>query len=259
MRHYCKFCGAKRNESKMVQLEFALLREKFWFCKKCVSATADISGIVKPSKKLQFVEFFSGSGNISKVARSFGWETTTIDIEPKYEPDICVDVMNLRRSLLPKNVDVVWISFPCYVFTVLTLGKHWEKIKLKYRGYYYSPKTEEAKEVLKLLYFTIEMLKKVNPLYYFIENPRGGLRHFPHLSLAPFRHTVSYADYGFDYPKPTDIWTNCERFKPIPCGSFEGMKFEKSVLDLSSSYERSLVPDDLIKYLFETLDFMKTT
>jgi len=252
-RHYCKFCGAKRNESAMTAIHYRLLKKSYWTCKNHVSTIADIFEIKFTEVKPVFVEIFSGSGHVSEVARERGYETVTIDNQKKLNPDICVDITNLRRSILPSSVHVVWASIPCTTYSVLSCSHHWKKIKIGYRKYYYAPRTDDAIAALRILSATIDLVKKLNPIFYFFENPRGALRHFPHLSFVPNRRTVAYSDYGFDYYKPTDIWTNCNNFKPKEIESAMGKEFDSGVLDLKDNYERSLIPELLIKEVLDSV------
>ena len=150
---------------------------------------------------------------------------------------------------------MIWASIPCTVYSILNLHRHWKKICIGYRRYYYVPKTPEALEALRILTATIRLIKKLKPLYYFIENPRGALRHMPHMAFVPYRRLVHYSDYGFDYPKPTDIFTNCPHFTPIQPTN-KKLNGHAGVMTLPSAYERSLVPQGLIEYLMECLGFL---
>lgn len=60
------------------------------------------------------------------------------------------------------------------------------------------------------------------------------------------------ATLGFDYYKPTDIWTNCKDFKPKQIRGCMGVEFENSVKDLPNAYERSLIPPGLICEVFDS-------
>lgn len=245
-RHTCTICGATRNEKAMSLVRHRLFGQKTaWVCTSHVSEFSDIFDVRTPTPKPLFLELFSGSGHIAAAASSRGFETLTVDIEPKFKPDICLDICNLRRSLLPGRVDVIWASIPCTVYSVLNLANHWEKQSIGYRRYWYTPATPDARSALRILDATCRLIKKLKPTYYFLENPRGALRHLPHLKLAPFRRSVHYSDYGFDYPKPTDIWTNCPHFRPIePKG--KPTCESTGVAGLNNAYERALLPPALI-------------
>jgi len=43
--------------------------------------------------------------------------------------------------------------------------------------------------------------------YYFVENPRGRMRHMPFVEGRK-RYGITYCSYGRPSMKPTDIWTN---------------------------------------------------
>lgn len=203
----------------------------------------------KSFQKPVFVELFAGSGHMSEAARAAGFKTVTIDNDPMLNPDICIDVLNLRRSLLPGRVDVIWASVPCTVYSVLSCSKHWESIKIGYRRYTHAPKTEAAMDAIRLLRATIRLIVQLSPTWYFIENPRGVLRHRPEMLFVPYRHEVRYSDYGFEYEKPTDIFTNCHFFKPIKSNRPSGLK---QLVDVKTAYERALIPPRLCRYVCET-------
>lgn len=246
-RHYCTICGSKRNEDFMIRNWETGGK---WSCKKHFSSV-DKSGHLEKKRDPIFLELFSGSGEISKVAEDMGFVTITVDIEKKFKPDICIDIENLRRNQLPGTVDVMWISIPCTVYSILNLENHWKKICIGHRRYFYIPESERAVQALRILDCVISLIKKVDPKYLFIENPRGALRHFPHLKLLR-RNELSYADYGFDYYKPTDIFHNCQAWRCKKIRTAKGRKFKGSVAELKNNYERSKVPPELIKEILNS-------
>lgn len=244
-RHYCTYCGKKRSEENLTQVYYKLLKKKAWHCTDHTSTNADFLQIIS-KKKGVFLELFSGSKEVSKIAESYGYETFSIDINPKFAPSLICDILKVKLVQLPRNVEIVWASIPCTVFSILSIGKHWEKVNYSWRKYFYIPKTEEAKEAIRIVEKTLWLINNLNPTYFVIENPRGALRHLPQVRAIPFRHTVSYSNYGFDYYKPTDLFTNCPGllFKKLPY--HVGNTLPGSVNSLPSAYERSLVPDQLI-------------
>lgn len=256
-RHYCTFCKRKRNSDQMRLINYKLLDKTAWICKNHVSTIADIIEVRDQVKKPVFLELFAGSKHISNAAAERGYETISVDIDKKLDPDIAIDIINLRRSMLPGSVDVVHASIPCQVYSILNLVNHWDKISIGYRQYYYVPKTQQALEALRILNKTISLIVKLKPIFYFIENPRGALRHFPQMKFIPFRHTVSYSDYGFDYYKPTDLWTNCKHFQPKTITGCVGKKFNRSVDEINSKFERSLLPPGLITYMLDSISFLE--
>lgn len=254
-RHYCTYCRKKADERTMSLVGSRLLRKEGWVCRSHLSTGADIFEVRKTAEKPVLVELFSGSGHVAAAAQCAGFEAFTIDNDPRLSPDYLIDVRNLRRSALPDRVDVIWASFPCTDFSKLTLANKWEQASIGYRRYYYLPKTRTAVETLQLLHSTIRLIVKLSPTYYFIENPVGAMRHMPHMLFVPYRHTVSYADYGFDYLKPTDIFTNCPYFKPKPFTMPENMP-PGLVTEKNTAYERSLIPPGLIAEMLDSVSFL---
>jgi len=101
------------------------------------------------------------------------------------------------------------------------------------------------------------LINELKPKYYFIENPRGGLRKMDFMKGLP-RYTVTYCQYGDNRMKPTDIWTNHPnpKFKsmchngdkchePAPRGSRTGTQ------GLKGNKERSVIPEQLCDYIVE--------
>ncbi len=257
-RHTCTFCQAKRYAAEMSLVRHRLFGEKTaWVCSSHVSEFSDIFDVRTPAPKPVFLELFSGSGQIAAAASMRGFEGVTVDINPKFRPDVVADICNLRRSALPGRVDVIWASIPCTVYSVLNLANHWQKIPIGHRRYHYSPTTPEALQALRILAATLRLIRKLKPLYFFLENPRGALRHMPHVQAIPFRRSVHYSDYGFSYPKPTDIFTNCPHFVPItPIGKAKLNGNASGIADLHGAFRRALVPPQLVSYLLDCLNFL---
>lgn len=199
-------------------------------------------------EKLTAIDFFSGSKSVQEGFQVSGFECISVDINKRFKPDICIDICNLRRSQLPRSVDVIWMSPPCTTFSVLALGHHWHTTPIGYRNYFHSPKTTEALQALKVLRSALRLLVKINPKYYFIENPRGGMRHSGELVLVPFRSEIQYGNYGAEIAKPTDIFHNCPHWQPEKKPRCVGMKGLK---ELPNAYERSKVPGLLVREIAE--------
>lgn len=199
------------------------------------------------------VELFCGSKSFSKVAQSLGHKTFTVDIDPQFNPDLCIDIMDFNIFMLPeefRHPDILWASPPCTTFSVASISTHWQQGKKAL-----IPKTKAAEAGLEMLEKTKHIIQQLHPMFFFIENPRGVMRNFMPESS---RQTVTYCQYGDTRMKPTDIWSNlswigrrCKNKSschvPAPRGSKTGTQ------GLKGAKERSVIPAALIKEIFSQL------
>lgn len=212
---------------------------------------------------LKMVELFAGSRTLSRLGKRMGFETFSVDIEAFDGIDYVGDVNNLTTKDLPFIPDVVWASFDCTTYSIAAISTH--RRKDKETGLFY-PKSEYAKVCDITNQYVISLINEwlvINPdMVFFIENPRGALRHMEF--MEPFkRHTVWYCQYGDDRAKPTDIWTNSTDWDPRPvCRNFK-YDYDGEVINRhchhqsaqrgaktgtqgrKNSYERSKIPKEL--------------
>jgi site-specific DNA-cytosine methylase len=202
---------------------------------------------------MKILELFSGTKSISKAFIARGHETFTIDNDQSTNPDMCIDVLNLKAEDIIEKFgvpDIIWASPPCTTFSVASIGHHWTGGKGAY-----IPKTQEAEIGKALAIKTIELIQQLKPRIWFIENPRGVLRKMDFMYMLP-KQTVTYCQYGDTRMKPTDIWTNYHNigFKPMckngdscheraPRGSKTGTQ------GLKNAQERGVIPEKLCEYI----------
>lgn len=191
--------------------------------------------------KMKVLEIFCGTKSFSKVAKMMGHEVFTIDFNPKFSPDMVVDMLYFNMKMLPKewrNPDMIWFSPPCETFSLSGNSM--------FMGF---PTTSRSYIGMALAYKCIELIREMKPKFWVIENPRAGLRSAWFMKPLP-RTTVSYCQYGSRNMKPTDIWNNfgfegrlCKNGDPChdsaPRGSRTGTQGEKS------SEERGVIPQNL--------------
>ena len=148
---------------------------------------------------MKIIELFSGTESFSNVARDLGHEVFTVEKDCLFNPSLCADILT-DKITFPYKPDIVWASPPCQGFSVAAIGKNWDKDT----GL---PKTDSARLGLKLLEKTVEIIKSLDPKYFFIENPRGKMRKMDIVQQFQ-RRTVTYCQYGDTRMKPTDIFHN---------------------------------------------------
>ena len=195
---------------------------------------------------MQILELFAGSRSIGKVADRLSFETYSSDIEQFGGIDYVTDIMEFDVSKIPFKPDIIWASCPCTAFSVAAIGKNWTK-----DGDNYIPKNPRAEFGLKLVQKTLEIIEHFKPTYFFIENPRGMLRKMPIMAHLK-RQGVTYCQYGDTRMKPTDIWTNSDKWVPrpmckngSPCHIAAPRGSRTGTQGLSNAYERSKIPEDL--------------
>lgn len=147
--------------------------------------------------------------------------------------------------------DVIWASPDCTTYSIAAISKH----RTKEDSGNLAPKSEYAKQCDIINSHVIELINELKPKYYFIENPRGGMRKMWFMQGLP-RYTVTYCQYGDTRQKPTDIWTNHPNpcFKPpckpgsschvaAPRGSKTGTQ------GLKNKKERARIPQQLCEHI----------
>lgn len=199
---------------------------------------------------MNILELFAGTCSFSNVAKSLGNIVYTSDIDPSFNTDYTISIMDFDTRNIKFSVDVLWASPPCETFSVASLGHHWTGGKGAY-----IPKTQACLDGIARVEKTIDIINELKPRYWIIENPRGVLRKMPF--MEQFRRvTVTYCQYGDTRMKPTDLWTNipesmwtprpmCKNGSPChiaaPRGSSTGTQGIKTYRD------RSRVPEELCR------------
>jgi site-specific DNA-cytosine methylase len=196
------------------------------------------------------IELFCGTKSFSKVAKDLDHKTFTVDNNEYFKPDICKDILQLKRKDLPKQIDIVWASPPCTCFSVASIGSTW-------CGNYCPKRVETALGIAYVLK-TLKLIEEIKPKYWFIENPRGVLRKMAFMKDLP-RYTITYCQYGDNRMKPTDIWTNFD-WKPKPmckngdkCHESAPRGSKTGTQGLKEKMERGIIPRELFIEIFKQL------
>lgn len=198
---------------------------------------------------MKLLELFCGTKSIGKEFAKLGFEITSLDFDPQFNPDICADILTLPDDYFAnQGFDVVWASPPCGGFSVMNIGKNWH--------HDHTPKTDAARLGLAILEKTVAIIKATNPKMFWIENPRAKMRKMP-IMQEFIRQTVTYCQYGDNRQKPTDIWTNT-KWEPRPmCG--RGMTCHESAprgsktgtQGIKGSRDRAVIPAEFCREVAE--------
>lgn len=166
-------------------------------------------------KTLRVLDLFSGLRGWSDIWKLRGHDVFTIDNDPKFGADLVKDMFAVEPGDIPWKPDVILASPPCTYFTVMQIGRNWNKD--------HTPKTANAALGLELVKRTLWLIEELEPRFWVIENPRGKLRKLSPMTMYD-RRTVTYCHYGEKRMKPTDLWSNKWSALPSltlapPCGN----------------------------------------
>lgn len=213
---------------------------------------------------MKVLELFAGTRSIGKAFEARGHEVYSVEWNKDFENiDLYADIMTVTADQILKEFgrpDVIWASPDCTTFSIAAISHHRRK----------NPETGDLDPVSDYAVFcdkvdqhVLELIKELNPKFYFIENPRGGMRKMSWMQGLP-RYTVTYCQYEFDKPvnerrmKPTDIWTNHPDpdFKPMckngsPCHAKAPRGSKTGTQGLKDAKERSIIPKALCEHIVD--------
>lgn len=205
---------------------------------------------------MKILELFAGTRSIGKAFEAEGHEVYSVEWDKNFEDiDLYVDISTLTVEQILSEFgrpDVIWASPDCSTFSIAAISHHRRK----------NPDTGNLDPVSNYAKFcdivdqhVLELIEELKPKYWFIENPRGGMRKMVWMRDLP-RHTVTYCQYGDTRMKPTDIWTNHPdpQFKPMckngdPCHEPAPRGSKTGTQGLKGSKERSVIPEALCKHI----------
>lgn len=207
---------------------------------------------------MKVLELFAGKRCIGKAFENHGHKVYSIEWNKTFKNiDWYIDIGEITASDIIERFgvpDIIWASPDCSSYSVAAISHHRRKNPVNGN---LEPISDYAKFCDSVNKHVVELIKELNPKYWFIENPRAGLRKMDFMQGLP-RFTVSYCQYGDDRQKMTDIFTNHPnpKFKPpckngdkchvaAPRGSRTGTQGRKN------SAEKALIPDELCNYIVE--------
>ena len=210
---------------------------------------------------MKVLELFAGTRSIGRAFEAKGHEVFSVDWGKQFKDiDLYIDIGELTADMILERFgrpDVIWLSPDCTSFSVAAISYHREKNPITGN---LDPKTDYAKFCDEVDQHCIDLIDVLNPKFWFIENPRGGLRSMTWMQGLP-RYTVTYCQYGDTRQKPTDIWTNHPNpnFKPIckpgaPCHVAAPRGSKTGTQGLKDAKERSIIPTQLCNHIVDVCE-----
>lgn len=141
---------------------------------------------------MKVLELFAGTRSIGKAFEARGHEVFSVEWDKKHENiDLYEDISKLTaEDILEKfgQPDIIWASPDCTSYSIAGISHHREKDKETGN---LTPKSDYAKFCDQTNNHVIKLIQELKPKYYFIENPRGGMRKMDFVQELP-RYTVTY-------------------------------------------------------------------
>ena len=213
---------------------------------------------------MKVLELFAGTRSIGKAFEKHGHEVYSIEWNKDFDNiDWYEDIGKITaQDIIDRfgHPDVIWASPDCATFSIAAISHH--RRKNPETGNL-DPISDYAKFCDKVDQHVLQLIEELQPKYWFIENPRGGLRKMTWMQELP-RYTLTYCKYETDKPiserrmKPTDIWTNypnpnfippCKNGDPCHAPAPRGSK--TGTQGIKGSVDRSRIPDKLCEYIVE--------
>lgn len=156
---------------------------------------------------MKVLDLFSGLGGWSQAFKDRGHMVVSVDNQAKFGPTICKDINELNYDDLNDygHFDVILASPPCEAFSVMAISKHWSKDGFP---------NKEARQAIRNVLHTLDLIEDLKPAYWIIENPMGMLRRIIGNPVC----SITQCQYGNPYMKKTDLWGVLPKsFEPKCC------------------------------------------
>lgn len=206
---------------------------------------------------MKVLELFAGTRSIGKAFESRGHEVYSVEWDKSFENiDLYQDILTVTPEQILQNFgrpDVIWASPDCTTYSIAAISHH----RRREENGNLLPVSDYAKFCDRVNLHVLGLIMSLSPKFWFIENPRGGMRKMDFMSALP-RYTVTYCKYGDTRMKPTYIWTNhpnpkfklpCHNGDPCHVAAPRGAK--TGTQGLKGSKERSVIPNLLCEHIVE--------
>tara|TARA_R110002167_G_scaffold83974_1_gene228374 strand:- start:286 stop:945 length:660 start_codon:yes stop_codon:yes gene_type:complete len=175
------------------------------------------------------LELFSGTHSFGKVSHKLGYSVISLDrdlagkcpLKSNYDNSanhIMQDIMTWDYKQYPQDYfKLITASPSCFYWSPLRKTNYGKKLKAHNGRVFNEELLNEDinKYGIPMVDKVFEILDYFKPKYWLIENPKLGTMKEYINDLLPYKD-IDYCRYGFNYKKPTRIWTNID-FTPLTC------------------------------------------
>ena len=206
---------------------------------------------------MKVLELFAGTRSIGRSFEMRGHDVYSIEWDKDFENiDLYDDINNVTAQQILTafgKPDIIWASPDCTSYSIAAISHH----RQKEESGNLKPVSDYAKFCDQTNKYVLDLIQELSPKFFFIENPRGGLRKMDFMQGIP-RYTITYCQYGDNRMKPTDIWTNHPNpmFKPMckngdNCHIAAPRGAKTGTQGIKGSKDRSRIPKQLCDHIVD--------
>lgn len=204
---------------------------------------------------IKILELFAGTRSIGRAFEAAGHEVYSVDWDKQHANiNLYTDIGTLTAEKILSEFgqpDIIWASPDCTTYSVAAISYH----RRRDENGNLEPVSDYAKLCDKTNKHVLDLISELKPKYWFVENPRGGMRKMNFMRGLP-RYTVTYCQYGDTRMKPTDIWTNhpAPEFKPpckngAPCHERAPRGSRTGTQGRKNATARAIIPEKLCEHI----------
>lgn len=204
---------------------------------------------------MKVLELFAGTRSIGKSFENKGHKVFSVEWDKQHENiDLYIDINDLTSDMVIEKFgkpDIIWASPDCTTYSIAGISHH----RIKEESGNLKPISNKAKFSDETIKHVLDLIRELKPKYFFIENPRGGLRKMEFMQDIN-KYTVTYCQYGDFRMKPTDIFTNHSEpnFKPMckngdPCHVSAPRGSKTGTQGIKGKVDRSRIPEKLCDHI----------
>ena len=140
----------------------------------------------------RMLDLFCGTGSSGNVFLSWGYTVVSLDMDPRWKPNICVDIMQWDY----------WAAYPPGYFTVIAAGPPCTEYSIAL-----TTRARDIETSNRIVQCTLDIIAYLAPDRWMMENPRTGL-----LKKQGVVDGIAFLDV--DYCQPGPVTTTTDRCRP---------------------------------------------